>query len=307
MSVPTVPERPTEPSVPTDVLERLASGIHLGHAAQADHATTTKLISLAPSPGEPDLEGAPTTIEVGLCELPGDLQHRTDPLVGFRAPAAWTGIGLVSTGRAHRLDGLGSPATRTLTVCLWPRAGEVVSVLGPPGDPGEPVIGRPQGLVADVLARILALPTPEPDRSTAAFVEITWLERLAEARRPRPGRPRSWRWLADHHPLRGTGATPSPDELAARTRHYGEERSWASFLDRHAATPLPASVWGPPGGSVLSLGDWFDTGSISRWVFRHLPPADLLLAELVNQLTPSLARDLLAALREVDTSHAPPV
>jgi hypothetical protein len=95
--------------------------------------------------------------------------------------------------------------------------------------------------------------------------------------------------------------------LVARTRHYGEERSWSSFLERHAATPLPASVWGPPGGSVLSLGDWFDTGSISRWVFRHLPPADLLLAEMVNQLTPPLARNLMEALSEVDTSHAPPV
>jgi hypothetical protein len=307
MSVPTVPDHPTEPSVPTEVLERLATGIHLGHADQAARVGTTRLISLAPPPDEAEADPPDDAIDVGFCELPGDLQHRTDPLVGFRAPSSWLGIGLVTTGRAHRLDGLGSDPTRTLTVCLWPRHGRVVTVLGPPGDPLDPLVERPEGLMADVLARILALPTPDPLWSTSAFVEITWLERLAQARRPRPGRPRSWRWLADHHPLRGTGATPSPGELADRTRLYGVERSWDSFLERHAATPLPASVWGPPGGAVLPLGDWFDAGSISRWVFRHLPPPEVLVTELVNQLTPPVARDLLAALREVDTSHAPPV
>jgi hypothetical protein len=273
--------------VPGPILATLAEGIHLAHGELVhDPHPTMRLISLATESHE--------RLAVGFWDLPAASGHRSDPLVGFRAPPGWAGAGLVTTGQV-------------VTVLLRTRTDRVVSFLGEPGDPGPPILERPEGVVPDVLARVLGLATPPPTCTTATFVDLTWLERVVIARRPRPGRPRSWRWLADHHPLRGTGPTPSPTELADRTRRYGEDRTWRSFLERHRATPLPAAVWGPPGGEILVLADWFDEGSISRWVLRHLPPPDLLLGELLNTLGASLARDVLRALAEADTSAAPPV
>jgi hypothetical protein len=285
MTASTTDEIPAD--VPAPILANLAEGIHLAHGdPSCAPPAAMRLISLTTEGHE--------RLAVGFWDLPDGAGHRSDPLVGFRAPPGWAGAGLVTSGPM-------------VTVMLRTRGGQVVSFIGEAGHPGPPILERPEGVVPDVLARVLGVATPAPRCTTATFVDLTWLERVVTARRPRPGRPRSWRWLADHHPLRGTGPTPSPSELADRTRRYGEDRTWQSFLERHRATPLPAAVWGPPGGEVLVLSEWFDEGSISRWVLRHLPPPDLLLGELLNSLSASLAHAVLDALAETDRSAAPPV
>jgi hypothetical protein len=130
-------------------------------------------------------------------------------------------------------------------------------------------------------------------------VELTWLDRIAMGLLDR-SRGRSWRWLADRHPLRGSGPVPAPDELAARTAMYSEERTWAGLRLLAVAQDLPAVRCGPPGGTTAPACTWFDDGSLSRWLLSRLPPAEALVPDLLSVLARHVGADLLAALAVVD-------
>lgn len=240
-----------------------------------------------------------SSFELGFWDLPPGPGHPIEPLVGFVAPAAWDGVGLISTGRLRHLDRPDDDPQPTLSTVLLHRDGTAASIIGARGDAAHPIEDPPVGLVPDVLNRVLGRPTPPPDAPTGAVVELTWLDRIAMGLLDR-SRGRSWRWLADRHPLRGSGPVPAPDELAARTAMYSEERTWAGLRLLAVAQDLPAVRCGPPGGTTAPACTWFDDGSLSRWLLSRLPPAEALVPDLLSVLARHVGADLLAALAVVD-------
>ena len=237
----------------------------------------------------------PATVAIGFWDLPAEVDHPADPLVGFLAPADWTAIGIVVPGTLRALGTLG-PCRPTITTVLMERDGRVVSILGHEGEALQRLDEPPQGLVPDVLARTLGLPTPAPSAEVSDYLDAAWLDRIAAGLLCRPSRGRSWRWLADRHPLRGGGPPPPPEELAARVAHASTHLSWADLRARMRDTALPASWCGPPGGTLPSASDWFDDGSLSRWVLRQVPPTEVLVPDVLSILPDHVGAQLLLAL-----------
>lgn len=274
------PSAPAQPS-----LARLAELIHRATAPlQVPH-----LIYVEDDPADAD------SFNLGLWEIPLVAGHPLEPLTGFVAPTAWRALGLTSSARLRHLDVPSQPAVDASSTVLVPRMGPIVSVLDD-GDEPWLVPDPPVGLIPDALARALRRPTPPAEVSTGSFVELTWLDRLASGVLARPSLGRSWGWMADRHPLRGAGAAPSAEELAARVEVYSAERTWTDIGYSNADLVLPAASCGPPGGTTLPAGSWFDEGSLARWVMRHLPPAEVLVPDLLSVLPPGVGDQLMTAL-----------
>ncbi len=247
------------------------------------------------------------TLDLGFWDVPPGPGHPVEPLVGFVAPQTWSAIGLISSGRLRHLDRPSEDPHAVQSTVLLHRDGTAAGIIGA-GDGAEVVLEEPpQGLVADVLNRVLGLPTPPPDAPTGAVVELTWLDRIAAGLLHQRGRGRSWRWLADRHPLRGGGPVPSPEELAARTAAYSEERTWAGLRLLAVTQDLPAARCGPPGGTTAPACTWFDDGSLARWLLSRLPPAEALVPDLLSVVPSHVGADLLEALGAVDGTWPPTV
>ncbi|MCU1371253.1 MAG: hypothetical protein JWO77_2447 [Ilumatobacteraceae bacterium] len=270
-------------------LERIASVIH----AATEDDPVARIASIR-------LDASTETLDLGFWDVPPGPGHPIEPLVGFVAPAEWHAVGLTSSGRLHHLDRPGQEAERALSTVLLGRDGGAASIIGSPGRRTRTLHEPPVGLIPDVLNRVLGRPTPPPDAPTGQFVELTWLDRVATGLLQQRSRVRSWRWLADRHPLRGGGPVPAPEDLAARTAAYSEERTWAGLRSLAVAQELPAARRGPPGGSSAPACTWFDDGSLSRWLLSRLPPAEALVPDLVSVLPHHVGADLLTALGEVD-------
>lgn len=283
----TLPSSPPVPSAAPS-LARVASVIH----RSSTDGPIARVVYLQLDDGD--------SFDLGFWDVPPAPLHPVEPLVGFVAPPEWSAIGFVSTGKLRHLDRPDEPPQPVMSTVLIGREGDAASVIGAPGADGQPIGDVPIGLVPDVLHRVLGRPTPPPEATTGALVELTWLDRLAGGLLHQRQRVRSWRWLADRHPLRASGPVPGPEELAARTAAYGQERTWAGLRLLAATDDLPAVRWGPPGGSTAPACTWFDDGSLSRWMLSKLPPAEALVPDLVSILPRHVGADLLLALGEVD-------
>ena len=287
---------PLSPSVPTErpSLSSLASSVH--RAVVDDPVARVVFVSF---------DDAGETVDLGFWDVPDLPMHPIDPLVGFVAPESWHALGLISTGKLRSLDQPPAPPEATVSVVLLGRDGTTCSAVGPPARPVRIIHDPPAGIVPDILARALQLPTPPPESTTGALIDLTWLDRIASDLLQTHGRGRSWRWLADRHPLRGGGPPPSPEELAARVATYGQTRSWSHLRLLSSTQDLPAVRWGPPGGTTAPAPTWFDDGSLSRWLLRFLPPAEALVPDLLSVLPQPIGSDLLAALGEEWLPWAP--
>jgi hypothetical protein len=279
------------PAVTSDPppLARIAD---LVHEATADHPVA-RVVHLRIDPVE-------ETLDLGFWDIPPGTPHPIEPLVGFIAPESWDAIGVISTGRLRHLDQPDRAAEATVSTVLLHRDGSAASVLTVGDAEPRHLDDPPEGLVPDVLNRVLQRPTPPPESATGTLVELTWLDRLASGLLQQRSRSRSWRWLADRHPLRGSGPTPAPEELAARTAAYSAERTWAGLRLLALTDDLPAVRWGPPGGTTAPACTWFDDGSLARWLISRLPPAEALVPDLLAVLPSHTGSDLLGALGEVD-------
>lgn len=269
--------------------------------------TTRQVAELISEVASPDADPTVVYVEhhlaqgelcLGLWPLPPGPGHPLAPLVGFRAPGSWEALGVTCTATARHLDQPDDASAVRATV-LVDRTGGVTSTLIAEGEPLDVGDEPPIGLVVDILARALDLPTPPPEWSTAMLVESTWLDRMASGLLQRPARGRSWRWVADRHPLRGGGPVPEPEELARRTVRHAKVQSWADLRLAATGAELPAATCGPPGGQVLDAYDWFDDGSLCRWSLQGLPPAEAVLADLLGILPGHVGADLSRALTQV--------
>lgn len=234
-------------------------------------------------------------LTIGLWDVPDLPTHPIEPLIGFRAPPTWDAVGIVSTAQVRSLVPDGPAPGPTVTTVLLQRDGTIASVVGSPGRALQHLGDPPVGLVPDVLARVLGRPTPAPEVEVDAYLDLAWLDRIACGLLDRPSRARSWRWLADRHPLRGGGPPPAPEVLAARVAEVAEAHPW-SWMRQRVTTDLPATWCGPPGGTTPPAAEWFDDGSLCRWRMRCLPPADVLVPDLLSVLPSHLGEQLLTAL-----------
>jgi hypothetical protein len=244
--------------------------------------------------------GPEESLDLGFWDVPPAPLHPVEPLVGFVAPPEWDAIGFVSTGKLRHLDRPDQAPEPVMTTVLLGRDGTAASALGLPGEEGRAIDDPPIGLVPDVLNRVIGRPTPPPEAGTGTLVELTWLDRVARGLLGQRPRVRSWPWLADRHPLRGSGPVPGPEQLAERTAAYDHERTWAGLRLLAVTEDLPAVRWGPPGGTTAPACTWFDDGSLSRWLLGKLPPAEALVPDLLSILPGHVGADLLVALGEVE-------
>ncbi|MEZ5182051.1 MAG: hypothetical protein R2702_09280 [Acidimicrobiales bacterium] len=93
---------------------------------------------------------------------------------------------------------------------------------------------------------------------------------------------------------------PAPEDLAARAAGEALARPWSRLREQLAGHDLPAEDAALPYGRVLPGREWFDDGSLSRWILRVAQPPDALLAELVERLPAHLLDQVLVGLVEID-------
>lgn len=275
------------PSV-TDHLEAIARLLHDALPTEAlPHA-----LFIAPD--------GPDGFSLGLHPLAPVGPHPLDALVGFRAPECWEAFGVAGTGRAHGLDADAGPPTPTRIAYLLTRGGTQVAVIDGRGGSPFVLVEPAVGIVPDVLARVLGLPSSPAQHDPTWWVEAIWLERLATVVLPEPARSPSWRALADHHPLADGRRSVEPEALAARSAAYGA-RGWAAWRAEFAGERLPAERGGlaAQAGATLRLGRWFDDGSLERWLLRDLPPPVEVLADLLEVLPGAVGDQVCEALARV--------
>lgn len=214
--------------------------LHLVRAADAAALCSPLLVGLRSGPPpELDVHDLPT--------LPAQL------LLGWRAPAAWSGIVLVGP-RPH--------TGRLVALAVDHRCPGVV--VG--ADPGP--IPAARSPTADQLLRVLGLPTPAPDRSVSSLAAHVWLHRIARIALDHPHAHRLERNELDRlWPL---------DTLVGRAPQH-----W---------TALAAALADPPLRLDSDTIAWFDAGSFERWLVAELPEPASLLGALRAVLAPRSAR-----------------
>lgn len=279
-------DAPTSPAPPT--LARLAELIH--QAIDVDDGSGPDALFAYVRHHDDDEE-----LELGLWRLPLD-GWPCAPLVGLVAPASWTAVGVALPGRAHHLDDDGAAPDRAVVTALADRSGDDASVLRVGDGDGVLHAERAPGMVSDVLARMLGRPTPRPEHSTAAMVEVAWMDRVGAGLAHRSGRGRSWSWFADRHPLRGAGPVPEPGDLAIRTRAHAAAHSWAGLRHGLDGAVPPDDERRPTGGEVIDLASWFDDGAFSRWLLRDLPMAEAVVADARRRVDAAVVEALDDAL-----------
>ncbi|MCB0971615.1 MAG: hypothetical protein KDA97_08880 [Acidimicrobiales bacterium] len=268
---------------PPPTLAELAELIHRSVADDGRPLDAGRFAYVRHRPGE--------RLDLGLWPIPAG-RWPCEPLMGFVAPSCWSAVALAVPGRAHHLGDDRSPPDGVVVTAIAGRDGHDASVLAIADRPQQVHDHRAPGLVSDVLARTLDRATPAPEHSTAALVELAWMERVAVGfAQPRP-RTRSWRWLADRHPLRGHGPVPEPADLAIRTRAHAAAHSWAGLRESLRGATPPEGEVRPPGGESIDLAAWFDDGCLSRWMLRELPAAAATF-EVVRDAVPAHAASAL--------------
>ncbi len=158
--------------------------------------------------------------------------------------------------------------------------------------------GEVVGRLSDYCHRVLGMPTPPPPASTDELWAALWLERVMRRVTGDPGWAPGWTVPADLHPAFDLGDSARDVEVAAR--QLTSEWTWAAL--RRAAVGGD----GPVQGVGSATAEWFDTGSLARYLLSTLPTIDeltcdlalLLPAPLVDRIAGTLESWSLPAHRE---------
>lgn len=236
--------------------------------------------------------------ELGMLPLEG--QHPGSVLLGFRAPAGCTALGVVSTGwsvppdRDDEVDlarnrRVGPPAATlpdrvavrsTVLVGLDCEVAGRLSIEG-----ADPVTSAPEsGAVLDLLLRALGCPTAPPGFSTLELFASVWLSHLATGAPPGL----DWEGAAARHWARQL-LPRHEGELEAVAVELADELDWAA-LRRSVARH------GWDGVCTAGAAAWFDDGAFARWVLGSYPPVVGLLAAVAAVLDPPVAERVRRAV-----------
>lgn len=271
---------------------RLRALTELAHRTAAAEATPVCI----------GVELGATDLAVGTWPVP---VGTTDPLstwVGALAPSRWHAVGVAAPGRPTVVAGGPDPLTRSTTLTgrftiVADRSGQASTVVET--EAGDLVHSTPTDrLTADVLARVLGRPTAPPTDGSGAWVEVAWLDAVADHAFDTT-HDLTWPDLARLHPLAAssstsTSGTPAPEAMALATLTFEQDHPWAAI---RARLPDPGPWHRPPPETVACpWRDWFDDGTFSRWMMRDLPPIRRLLADVVEALPHRVAAPLVDAL-----------
>jgi hypothetical protein len=233
-------------------------------------------------------------------------QHPLDVLVGFRAPAAWVGLGVICFGWASPVADDDLDAARHTITGRRPsqhperRRVRVTTLVDRDGEERATatledgtVVDEPgTGTVTDALRRALGVPTAPPPVGTAELFAAVWLADLAAGRRARTWaeaalRHPSMRLLADRFPR------PQPEELIGCGRSLHRTMTWERLRQRAADGRVDLDV----PGIDASVAAWMDDGMFARWVLGTVPPLPRLLADVAAVLRPDVVRRVRRTLR----------
>ncbi len=283
---------------PPDRLDRLVTMLDAATSDDSWHQPH-RLVSLE---NDPEWPGRTT---FGLRTLaPGE--HPLDHLLGFVAPKAWTGMGVVCFGWAAPAEDadLGR-GTATARPSAHPdrRRVRVITLIDRRGreqataslDDGTVIDEPGSGTVTDALRRCLRLATPQPPGAVAEVFAAQWL--LAIARSPRSVTT-DWRQVALLHPalqlLEGSRFGPRADELVGCGRTLHQTLPWEQLRQRTAAGKVDGV------GIPADLAEWMDEGMFARWVLAGLPLLPSLLQECADVVDAKMLRRVRHTLRAWD-------
>lgn len=294
MAAPLLPE--------PDALDRLVTVLDAA-CAEAGWHQPHRLVSV-----EPDRNAGPGGDQPGLAfgfRVLDAGQHPLDVLLGFTAPAAWAGLGVICFGWASpiahdQLDAARHTTSgprpsqhpermRVRVTTLVDRTGEerATATL----EDGTVVDEPGSGTVTDALRRALDVPTAPAPVGTAELFAALWLADLAQA-----GRPQSWPEAALRHPamqmLAGRFPSPQPEELIGCGRSLHRTMTWERLRQRAADGRIDLDV-----GIDAPLAAWMDEGMFARWVLGGVPPLPRLLADAASVLPADVLRRVRRALR----------
>ena len=221
-------------------------------------------------------------------------EHPLDHLLGFVAPASWSGIGLVCFGWASPPSGEARPSEhpdrrRVRVVTLLDRSGDERATARL--DDGTVVDEPGSGTVSDALRRCFGLATPAPPVDSGELFAAMWLSSIASS-----DRRLSWAEAVMLHPamqvLRSGGHRPQVEELVSCGRSLCRAMPWGELRLRAAAGVRDGGI-----GLSADLAAWMDDGMFARWVLGGLPPFPPLLRRCSKVLAPEVLRRLRRTLR----------
>jgi len=182
-------------------------------------------------------------------------------IIGRTVPECWSAVGLHFAGQVHRQTVIEAPHTRLLH--LLSRDGPPVTAVDR-GDHVELLDGG-EGLLTDLLNRLLGQATPPPTTNPMTFLSHIWINRILTTVLARPlGYP-----------------SPTPHDVTLICPDPVD--NWAQVCDRCADGSLDI-----PGVSP-GAARWLDPGSLQRLVESGLPDP----VEIVSDLTELLSTETL--------------
>jgi hypothetical protein len=249
----------------------------------------------AADPTGPDPDG----ITIGHKVVDG---HPYDHLLGFTAPDEWTVLGVTCCGWVGSLDSELPPSMqegrrRIRQTFLVGRSGATASAVHFQDGGESPISDTPPttGRMVDVLLRCLGARTRPPEHDTSVLFTTWWLDDVVGAGRSSPKR-LTWKQVCDQHPgmrmLHAAGERTLTGEPVLVGRALANVYDWPRL--RELYTTLPATNIIEP-----HLAAWMDDGMLSRHLLAQTPPADVLLSEALDHVTPSTGRKLAAAAAEL--------
>ena len=277
---------------PPDRLDRLVTLLDAATSEDGWHQPH-RLVSIESDPDTFEMSFGFRTLE------PGD--HPLDLLLGFVAPKAWTGLGVICFGWA-------APATdvdlargtagarpshhpdrrRVRVITLLDRRGreQATATL----DDGTVVDEPGSGTVSDALRRCLSLPTPPPPVGPAELFAALWLAAVADSTDRK-----SWHDLVGLHPamqlLAAGGHRPRTDELVNAGQMLHRTLTWEQLRQRSADGREDGL------GIPSHLSTWMDDGMFSRWVLSGLPTLPTLLQACAEAVEGGVLQRIRRTLR----------
>lgn len=282
--------RPRRPEAPEHkLLNALSTSIDdaFSHLAADDPAHLLRVI---------DRADHAEAFELGLLPLATDV-HPAEAMAGFTAPADWSAVGVVTSGRTEEMVAAGTPdrgerAPHDVRLTfLLARSGRSVALLTPIGAMScerRVLCEPPLGVLADACRLVLGLRTAEPTGGPELWLSARWLDRLLAAALDQPGAVRTWNAAVRLHPLISGSPEPTPQEVAALAEQAATEFDWERLR------LLATCGQGAEPAITPAVASWMDAGFFARHLLAAELPIDLLVTEL-DALVPDA---VMAAVRQ---------